>query len=247
MNALKKILSYPLSVVFYIFFGIVIVVFHPLQWLGLKLGGPKVHRNVVNYMNLCLLGCLALLGVRISYKNKQKLPDNQPMIIVSNHQSMFDIPMIIWFMRRYKTKFISKIELGKGIPSISFNLRHGGNALIDRKNPKQSIPELSRFGKFVAKNKFAAVIFPEGTRSRNGHPKKFAHTGLKILFKNIPDATVVPVTINNSWKLVRYGNFPMGIGIHLTLEVQEPLTMGVMETEALLETIEERVTAAVRT
>ncbi len=247
MNFIKKILSYPLSVLFYIFFGLTLIIFHPPQWIAFKAGNASAHAKVVDYMNLCLLGCLTILGVRISYRNKQKLPTNKEMIIVSNHQSMFDIPMIIWFMRKHKTKFISKIELGKGIPSISFNLRHGGNALIDRKNPKQSIPVLSKFGRFIAENKFAAVIFPEGTRSRDGKPKEFASTGLKILFKNAPEALVVPVTVNNSWKLVRFGSFPMGVGIHLTLDVQEPLTIDSMDTDMLIETVEKRVKEGVRT
>lgn len=246
MGAIKKILSYPLSVVFYLFFGLTLVVFQPLQWLGVKLGGAKLHRGVVNIMNLCLLRCLHILGVTFSFKNPYKLPKNQSLIIVSNHQSMFDIPLISWFLRKYKPKFISKIELGKGIPSISFNLKYGGNVLIDRKNPKQSIPALSQFGKFISNNNFSAVIFPEGTRSRNGEPKEFAPTGLKILFKNAPNALVVPVTINNSWKLVRFGNFPMGIGMHLTLEVQEPLLID-KEPEILLDKIQERITLAIRT
>ncbi|WP_109437903.1 1-acyl-sn-glycerol-3-phosphate acyltransferase [Aquimarina sp. AU119] len=246
MEAVKRILSYPLSIIFYLSFGLTLVVFQPLQWLGKKLGGRSGHRGVVNIMNLCLLRCLHFLGVRISFKNIHKLPKDQSLIIVSNHQSMFDVPLISWYLRKHRPKFISKIELGKGIPSISFNLRHGGHVLIDRKNPKQSIPALSKFGRFIAEHTFSAVIFPEGTRSRDGKPKEFAPTGLKILFKNAPYALVVPVTINNSWKLVRFGNFPMGVGVHLTLEVQEPLSID-KEPEILLERIEERVTLAIRT
>ncbi|TSE06994.1 lysophospholipid acyltransferase family protein [Aquimarina algiphila] len=246
MEAVKRILSYPLSIIFYLSFGLTLVVFQPLQWLGKKLGGRSGHRGVVNIMNLCLLRCLHFLGVRISFKNIHKLPKDQSLIIVSNHQSMFDVPLISWYLRKHRPKFISKIELGKGIPSISFNLRHGGHVLIDRKNPKQSIPALSKFGRFIAEHTFSAVIFPEGTRSRDGKPKEFAPTGLKILFKNAPNALVVPVTINNSWKLVRFGNFPMGVGVHLTLEVQEPLSID-KEPEILLERIEERVTLAIRT
>nr|WP_062057516.1 lysophospholipid acyltransferase family protein [Aquimarina longa] len=243
---MKKVLRYPLSIVFYLFFGLTLVIFHPLQWLGAKLGGASGHRGVVNIMNLCLLRCLHTLGVTFSFKNKYSLPKNQPLILVSNHQSMFDIPMISWYLRKYKPKFISKIELGKGIPSISFNLRHGGNVLIDRKNPKQSIPALSEFGKFIKKNNFSAVIFPEGTRSKDGKLKSFAPTGLKILFKNAPNALIVPITINNSWKLVRLGNFPMEIGVHMTLEVLEPMSIDKVP-EILLEKIEERITLAVRT
>ncbi|MCK8523058.1 1-acyl-sn-glycerol-3-phosphate acyltransferase [Aquimarina sp. D1M17] len=246
MEIFKKILSYPLSILFYLFFGLTLVIFHPLQWIAVKIS-TTAHRKMVNAMNFCLLGCLLILGVRVSYRNKQNLPIDREKIIVSNHQSMFDIPLIIWFMRAHKTKFISKIELGKGIPSISFNLRHGGNALIDRKNPKQSIPVLSKFGKFIAENKFAAVIFPEGTRSKNGKPKKFAATGLKMLFKNAPEALVVPVTINDSWKLVRFGTFPMGVGLHLTLEVHEPEEIDKTDITQFIETIEQKVTTAIRT
>lgn len=247
MGAIEKMLSYPLSVFFYLFFGLTLLIFHPLQWLGKNLGGSKTHRGVVNIMNLCLLRCLHILGARISYKNKHQLPKDHPLIIVSNHQSMFDIPLISWYLRKHKPKFISKIELGKGIPSISFNLRHGGHVLIDRKNAKQSIPALSKFGKFVSEHNFSGVIFPEGTRSRDGKPKEFATTGLKILFKNAPKALVVPVTINNSWKLLKFGNFPLGIGMHLTLEIQEPLSIDSMETNDLLETIEKRVLEKIRT
>jgi len=247
MELIKKVLSYPLSMLFYVLFGSTLVIFHVLQWLAIKIGGTRAHRAIVDLMNLCILRCLHALGVTFSFKNQHKIPRDTPLIIVSNHQSMFDIPMISWYLRKNKPKFISKIELGKGIPSISFNLRNGGHALINRKNPRQSIPELSRFGKFITKNKFSAVIFPEGTRSKDGLPKQFARTGLNILFKNAPDALVVPVTINDSWKLVRFGNFPMGIGIHLTLEVQEPLVIDTKNKDTYLETIEERVTQGIRT
>ncbi len=246
MGALRSVLRYPLSVVFYLSFGLTLVVFHGLQWLAVTLGGTKTHKRIVDIMNLFILRCLHFLGVTIRFKNPHKLPKGQPLIIVSNHQSMFDIPLISWYLHQYTPKFISKIELGKGIPSISFNLRHGGHALIDRKNPRQSIPALAKFGKFIAANNFSAVIFPEGTRSKDGTVKKFAPNGLKILFKNAENALIVPVAIHNSWKLVRFGNFPMGIGVRLSLEVLEPLEID-KEHDILIEKIQERITLAVGT
>ena len=128
-------------------------------------------------------------------------------------------------MRKYHPKFISKIELGKGIPSVSYNLRHGGAALIDRKNPRQALPTIMKFGEYIEKTKRAAVIFPEGTRSKNGKPKPFQTKGLEILFKKIPSALVVPISINNSWKTVRYGKFPMGLGTHITFTVHKPIKL----------------------
>lgn len=136
---------------------------------------------------------------------------------------MNDIPPILWFMRKYHPKFVSKIELGKGIPSVSYNLRHGGSVLIDRKDSKQALVQIAKLGTYIEKYNRSAVIFPEGTRSRDGHPKRFQPTGLKLLMKNAPSAWIVPISINNSWKMLRYGKFPYGLGNHITFDVQEPI------------------------
>lgn len=197
-------------------------------------------------MNLMLLRCLNLLGTRIHFENKYTFKENVPHIIVANHQSHYDIPGIIWYLRKLHPKFISKKELGKGIPSVSYNLRHGGSILIDRKNPRQSIPEIKKFAQYLINTKRAAVIFPEGTRSRNGMPRKFSPNGLKMLFKFCPDAVVVPVTINNSWKLERYGMFPMNIGIKLNFEVQKPIPVNEHDTETLIKLVEQEIVSAIK-
>ena len=153
---------------------------------------------------------------------------------------MNDIPPLIWFMRDHHPKFVSKKELGKGIPSVSYNLRHGGSALIDRKDSKQALTEISKLGRFIEKNGYSAVIFPEGTRSRTGHPKKFQTTGLKVLMKKAPSALLVPISINNSWKMLRYGKFPYGIGNHLTFQVHKPLENS-GDPESLIGSIEKQI------
>ncbi len=246
MEWFKKIVSYPFSILFYVSFGGVLVLFHPLQWLAVTLGGASAHRGMINVMNLCLMRCLHILGVVFDYKNDFELPKDRPLIIVSNHQSMFDVPLISWCMHRYKPKFISKMELGKGIPSISFNLRRGEHVLIERKNPRQSLPAIQNFAKRVADQNFGAVIFPEGTRSTDGKPKSFAQTGLKILFKNIPNAVIVPVTINNSWKLIRHGDFPLGMGIKITLEVKAPIELNAKPVDELIIEIEKSIVSTIK-
>ncbi len=136
---------------------------------------------------------------------------------------MYDIIGMIWFFRKFHPKFVSKVELGKGIPSVSYNLTHGGSVLIDRKDPKQAIPAIKGLSEYIEKHKRSAVIFPEGTRSKNGKPKEFAQSGLKILCKYAPSAYVVPVTINNSWKFFRFGFFPYGLGNHITFTIHEAM------------------------
>lgn len=222
---MKKILAYVLSVLFYLAFGLTLLMFHALQWVMLNGFGYQAHKKSVDIFNFFLLRCLNIVGTRFQYQNPFQFQANRPHIIVSNHQSMFDIPPIIWYMRQLHPKFISKKELAKGIPAISYNLRHGGSVLIDRKDADQAIGQIKKLGQYISKTKRAAVIFPEGTRSKTGVPKQFAFKGLSTLFEACPEAVVVPVSISNSWKLQRYGMFPLGIGVNLKLEVLEPIAI----------------------
>ena len=236
-----KGISYLLSSIFALVFFLLLLIFHPIQWLGLKVFGKKGHQKVVDVMNWFLVKSLLILGNPVQLINCQKLPDDTTLLFVSNHQSMFDIPPIIWFFRKYYPKFVSKKELGKGIPSVSFNLRHGGAALIDRKDGKQALAELANFAKRIHKNKWSAVIFPEGTRSKTGKLKTFAPNGLKILAKYNPDAYVVPLTINNSWKVFKYGKFPLGLGAPITITTHEPIKVGSLPFNELLEKVQASV------
>jgi len=238
---LKVILSYTLSSIYYFFFYLGLLFFHPLQWIAYNLFGHKGLKFIVDIMNGYLMSCLYILGTRITFINKYQLPKNTPLIIVSNHQGMYDISPISWFFRKFHPKFISKKELGKGIPSVSYNLRHGGSALIDRKDAKQSITTIITFAKYIEKSKYTAVIFPEGTRSKTGKPKPFSVAGLKMLSKFAPSSYIVPLTINNCWKLTRNGRFPLELGQHITLEVHEPIKVTSLKFEDLFEKVEDTI------
>ncbi len=222
-SSMEKIIAYPLSAVAYVLFLLTLIIFHPVQWICLNVFGYQAHKKSVDYLNFLLLRIGHLLGSAYKVEGREKIPSGAPIIFASNHQSLYDIILFVWFCRRWHPKFVSKIELAKGIPSVSYNLRHGGSVVIDRKDPKQALPVIRQLGEYIEKYKRSAVIFPEGTRSKTGKPKEFATTGLKILCKSAPSAYVVPVTINNSWKIVKYGFFPLGLGNRLTFTVHEPI------------------------
>ncbi|WP_179334092.1 lysophospholipid acyltransferase family protein [Winogradskyella costae] len=243
---MQKLLAYPLSVLYYICFGLTLVIFHPIQWLSFNLFGYKALKKTVDLLQFFIMRCLNLLGTRISFYNSYDLPTDRPIIIVSNHQSMYDISPIMWYLRKHHVKFVSKKELGNGIPSVSYNLRHGGSVLIDRKNPRQSLSAMMTFGDYIEKTKRAAVIFPEGTRSKDGTPKPFKTKGLEMLIKKVPSALIVPITVNNSWKMLRYGNFPMGIGNHMKFTVHKPIEIiNFTNKTELIEHVEQTIVATI--
>lgn len=241
-----KFLSYILSPIFVFSFTLLLVIFHPFQWLSFNLFGVKGHAKVVAILNYCLVKSMLLIGVTVRLINKHKIPENTSIIFVSNHQSISDIPPIGWFFRKYNPKFVAKIELGKGAPSVSYNLRKGGAALIDRKDSKQSIGELIKFAKRINKNKWGGVIFPEGTRSKDGKPKKFATSGLKVIAKFNKDGYIVPLTINNSWKLFEYGKFPLGLGNPITITTHEPIKINSLPIDELLAKTERIITEHIK-
>lgn len=243
---MEKLVSYPISVVYYLCFGLTLVIFHPIQWICLNVFGYQAHKKSVDYLNLFLVRCTNILGTTYSVKNKEVIPNNVPIIFVANHQSLYDIIGIIWYLRRFHAKFVSKKELGKGIPSVSYNLRQGGSVLIDRKDPKQALPVIKGLGEYIEKNKRSAVIFPEGTRSKTGKPKEFAQSGLKILCKYAPNAYIVPISINNSWKMVKFGAFPMGLGNKLEFIIHEPMAVKDYSFEEIMQKTESAVVSAIK-
>ena len=243
---MEKLVSYPISVVYYLCFGLTLVIFHPIQWICLNVFGYQAHKKSVDYLNLFLVRCTNILGTTYSVKNKEIIPNNVPVIFVANHQSLYDIIGIIWYLRRFHAKFVSKKELGKGIPSVSYNLRHGGSVLIDRKDPKQALPVIKGLGEYIEKHNRSAVIFPEGTRSKTGKPKEFAQSGLKILCKYAQNAYIVPISINNSWKMVKFGAFPMGLGNKLEFIIHEPMAVKDYSFEEIMQKTESAVVSAIK-
>ncbi|TJY65022.1 1-acyl-sn-glycerol-3-phosphate acyltransferase [Sinimarinibacterium sp. CAU 1509] len=216
---MKKLLGCVLTPIFLVVWLLLLYLFHGLQFVALKLfGGPAQQRVVAALCGLLVLS-LWLLGTRTRVHFSERLPTDRPIIFVANHQNKLDISGINWFLRRHTPRFVSKIELARGIPSISYNLRHSGAALIDRDDPRQALKEIGRLGKLIEQTRSSAVIFPEGTRSLTGELAPFQTAGVKILLKNAPSAWVVPIYIHDTWTLNRYGSFPMSVGETLSWSV----------------------------
>lgn len=241
---MKKILAYVLSAIYYFVFAIILLIFHPLQVVAYNVFGYTAHKKTVDLLNFSLVYSLYILFCRPSIYGMGQVPKGRPLIIVGNHQSIFDISPVFWAFRKNHVKYISKKELGNGIPSISYNLKKGGSALIDRKDGKQSIKEIFKLGKLLEEKKYSACIYPEGTRSRTGIIKPFHPGGFNTLLKASPSALIVPFVVDGNYKLHKYGKFPLNIGLHLKYKVLEPIERNGLNNENLLELVENRIKEA---
>jgi 1-acyl-sn-glycerol-3-phosphate acyltransferase len=136
---------------------------------------------------------------------------------------MYDIPAVVHGFRNYYPKFISKAELSKNLPSISYNLRHGKSALIDRENGTQAVKEIFKLGQLIGEHNYAACIFPEGTRSKTGKVKAFMTAGISTLVRAAPSAVIVPFVIDGHSLFMRRGYFPLQFGQKITYTVLDPV------------------------
>jgi len=242
---MKIILSHILTPVYFVVFGLLVVIFQPIQMLCRNIWGYQSHKTSVDILNLLLFKSLIIVGAKIKIEGSFDFPTNRPLIIVANHQSTYDIAAIIWLFRKNHPKFIAKKELEKYIPSISYNLRHSGAAIIDRKNPTQAIKEIIKLGQLIETNKYSACIFPEGTRTRTGKLRSFQSGGIKTLLKVSPSALLVPFAINGNYKLHRYGKYPLSFGETLEFTVLEPIEPNHIPAEELVLKIEQEISKTI--
>jgi len=199
---------------------------------------PRIHGLHVGYANGLLLLLLRLVGTRIVIERLGAPIAAGPAIIVSNHQSFYDIPLIFWTFRHRFPRFVAKKELERWVPSVSNVLREDGSALIDRSNPRQAIDAIKTLGNRVKTLGWTACIFPEGTRSREGGVRRFKPAGLLTLLGETPGVPIIPVTIDGSWQIMRYGFHPVPFGVRIRVRVHPPIGRDTSD-EAVVEQVEE--------
>ncbi|TLV03679.1 lysophospholipid acyltransferase family protein [Dyadobacter luticola] len=238
---MKKLLDYLLSCIYLIHFGFTLLIFHVAQVIAYNVFGKEAQRSVVNVLNFLLAYGLYFTGASITLRKRYEIPVNRPIIFVANHQSSFDISPVYWFLRKYRPRFVSKVELAKGIPSISYNLRKSGAAIIDRKDGKQAITEIARLGKLIHDEKASAIIFPEGTRTASGIMKPFVTGGVATLLKRAPDALIVPVAIDGTGAMNPKGVFPLKSFSKLTFTILPGIEPAGRKVEEVLAEAQEEI------
>lgn len=130
---------------------------------------------------------------------KTELPED--FIIISNHQSLLDIPVFMKYFPEKEVRFIAKDALGRHVPLVSEMLRAQEHCLIPRKaKPMEAMRYISDFGKRVVERKQVPILFPEGSRTRDGNVGKFFSAG----FRQLTESTGLPVVVcalDGGWQL----------------------------------------------
>ena len=164
---------------------------------------------------------LATTGVSVDVRGLERLNPARTYVFVSNHQSIYDIP-VIFANLPYQLRIIAKESLGS-FPFLGWHLRRSGHLLVDRRRPDRT-GILERWRALV-KEGLSLIIFPEGTRSADGRLAAFkAGSFLLAIEAKLP---IVPVSVDGTRLVMHKGELTTRPGaVRLTLHPP-------VETEAL--------------
>lgn len=204
----KALVYFILLLPFYICFFSTFTLFHPLFLISLRT--PFLNPQTV-LVWLCRACHFVLFITTGSFVRKQSiaLEGHEPIIILSNHQSAFDISSIILSFPDRKLYFVAKQELGRFIPSVSLLLREYNGILINRSDSRSSVETISKF--LDMEKQVNLVIFPEGTRSRSGQLNSFKKKGFEVALKKMKKVQVVSFIFTKNYRFGSLRFFPFFI------------------------------------
>lgn len=137
-----------------------------------------------------------LSGAELILDGLDNIPAEGGVVLCSNHQGAFDIPLLLGYMPR-QLGFVAKQELRK-IPLLGWWMAQLGCLFLDRTNRRQALTVM-RAGVAALKGGEALVVFPEGTRSGSSTLGEFRQGSLRMAVSaGVP---VVPITIVDSYRL----------------------------------------------
>lgn len=155
--------------------------------------------------------------IRVTVTGLSSIDLSLPHIYMSNHQSVFDIP-VLQACLPVRFRWLAKAELFK-IPIFGYALGRAGHISIDRSNRKSAFKSLKNAARNI-RNGVSVIIFPEGTRSRDGNIRQFKKGGFILAVDaGVP---IVPVIIHGTWPLMLKNRVLIKPG-NIIIEIKDPI------------------------
>jgi 1-acyl-sn-glycerol-3-phosphate acyltransferase len=183
---------------------------------------------------------LATTGVDVQIRGLERVPRNQSYLFISNHQSIYDIPVLFWHLP-FQLRILAKESLGR-FPFLGWHLARTGHVLVQRQNPGSTVfkkvSALMRAG-------HSLIVFPEGTRSRDGVVGRFK--GGIFLLAIEAGLPIVPVAVDGTRRVMRKGGLTTCPG-SVTVQLFDPIDTSQLDagaSRALAEQVRHVIASAV--
>ncbi len=144
-----------------------------------------------------------ILGIKIEAHGLERLGPGTPSVIMPNHASFLDGPLIMLFIPGAARAILKKSVLR--IPIVGTAMRFVGFVPVDRKGAEGGKKSIARAVSLMTKRGYSFLIFPEGTRTRDGRLGPFHRGGFFLALAS--GAPIIPVTISGTRKLMPKGQW----------------------------------------
>jgi 1-acyl-sn-glycerol-3-phosphate acyltransferase len=188
---------------------------------------------------------LVTTGVRVAVRGLEHLVPGTTYVFVANHQSVYDIPVIFWWLP-FQLRIIAKESLGS-FPFLGWHLRRTGHLLVDRANPDRA--RILRAWRGLLAQGLSLIIFPEGTRSADGRVGRFkAGSFMLAIEAGLP---VVPIAVVGTRRVLPKGQLTTRPAfVEMTIHPPIPTAAGawastIEEARRLAEQVNQVIAASV--
>jgi 1-acyl-sn-glycerol-3-phosphate acyltransferase len=175
----------------------------------------KMVHGWLNLQGIVLCRCSLLWKIKIEGREKTK--KGETYIIISNHQSILDILLITCL--RYRLRWISKIENFR-IPVLNWSMKMAKYIPIDRGNPDSKVVMMEESLRSL-KQGISIMMFPEGTRSKDGRIMNFKKGAFQMAMK--ADKPILPIIIDGTGNVLPKKGIIFSGGYLLSVKVLDPV------------------------
>ena len=157
--------------------------------LGVGLWAVRVGRRV--------------LGIKVEVEGLDRFDPRTPHVFMPNHLSFLDGPLVMMLIPGAARVILKKSVLR--IPIVGLGMRFVGFVPVDRKGTEGGKKSIARAAALMRERGYSFLVFPEGTRSRDGKLQAFRRGGFFLALET--GAPIVPVTIRGTFELMPKGQW----------------------------------------
>ena len=137
-------------------------------------------------------------GCDLHIHGEENIPDEGPVVIILNHQSYADIPVMFAVFRKFQFGFVAKQYLAKA-PVLGKWMPRIRSVFIENDDPREALKAINQGIEYINEG-YSLAICPEGTRSKGPTVGPFMRGAIKLATK--PGVPIVPVALNGTYKML---------------------------------------------
>jgi 1-acyl-sn-glycerol-3-phosphate acyltransferase len=160
-------------------------------------GEDRAHRYLIRWAKICI----SLARLKVTVAGLERMNLGRPYVFMPNHTSFLDIPLVLASIP-HNFRFLVKEEFFS-IPLLGLTVRSSGQIPLDRKNPRKGLRSIRQAANLLNKG-MSIVVFPEGTRSRDGKVGEFKSTLFVLPIRT--ETPVVPILIEGTYEALPRGS-----------------------------------------